>query len=80
LQKKPEAKKKSSCTCTKHGNPVVDYDSFLSVEDVPCSIYNCAEARLQFRILVEGMEEEQEEEESEPQIPDYDEYNWEEDD
>ncbi len=50
------------------------------MEYVPCSIYNCAEARLQFRILVEGMEEEQEEEESEPQIPDYEEYDWDEDD
>jgi hypothetical protein len=29
------------------------------------TIYNSAEARRQFRILVEGMEEEQEEEESE---------------
>ena len=65
MKKNDEAPKNSSDKCLKHGNPEFDYDSFVSQEEVPCTIYNCAEARRLFRIETEGMEEEQEEEESE---------------
>jgi|688.fasta_scaffold1518763_1 hypothetical protein len=62
-----EEAQKNSDKCTKHGNPDRDnyYDSDESEEEVPCTIYNCAEARLLFRLETVGMEEEQEEEESE---------------
>ena len=49
-------------------------------EEVTQTIYNSAEARLAFRILTEGMEEEQEEVEEETQDSEYDGYYSDEDD
>ena len=56
--KKKQKPQKNSDTCSKHGHPDSDYNSDESEDEEPCTVHNCTEARRQFRILTEGMEEE----------------------